>query len=133
VIIVPIVVLPLTPLSKGYTREEGRYYGFSADQDVKALLNVEKARLLFTEHQIRVAYERWVREGKPEFVDEVDKLKAKLRVKQTIIRDLETENLMLRSRLSSLENRSLKRRIRQWLSRVKGSLTASSKARQGQC
>lgn len=94
----PRLEFDLTPFASTFTTEAGEYYGLAADRDIKELVGDPKARLLFTEHQVKVAYDRWVREGKPKFVDEKDRLAAVIKVKNTIIKDMEAEIKQLKSR-----------------------------------
>ena len=98
----PKVKTKLTPFTSNFTTEVGEYYGLAADKDIKEMLGDPKARLLFTENQIKVAYERWKREGCPKFIDEKDKLAAAIRVKNTIIKDMENDLRRLKSRRSWL-------------------------------
>ena len=101
----------LTPFTKNFTREIGEYYGLKADKDICDLLGDPEARLLFTEHQIKVAYERWVREGRPKFVTEEDRLNALVNVKNTIIRDLRYELKKVKEELREEKRRPWWRRL----------------------
>lgn len=85
----PKLQFDLTPFTEGFTREVGEYYALRADKDIRDMLGDPRAKLLFTEHQIKVAYERWVREGKPEFVDEVSLLTVMLKRKNAQLRKLQ--------------------------------------------
>jgi len=85
----PKVKTTLTPFTPNFTTEVGEYYGLAADKDIREMLGDPRAKLLFTENQIKVAYERWVREGKPEFVDEASLLTAMLKFKNAKLRRLQ--------------------------------------------
>jgi len=55
----------LRPFSKSFTRDRGEYFALKADGEIERLLGAKDAWLLFTENQVRVAYQRWLKKGKP--------------------------------------------------------------------